>query len=32
MAICESTSVIFPMLADVFYPSVEQAIYGNVKK
>lgn len=32
MPVCESTSVIFPMLADVFYPSVEQAIYGNVKK
>ena len=30
--ICEPTDYIFPMLADVFYPIVEQGAYGNVKK
>lgn len=32
MATCESTSVVFPMLADIFYPIVDQGAYGNVKK
>lgn len=32
MAICESTSIIFPMLADIYYPIVDQGPYGNVKK
>lgn len=32
MAICESTDFMFPLLADVFYPLVEQGAYGNVKK
>jgi hypothetical protein len=30
--ICESTSTIFPLLADVYYPIVDQGGYGNVKK
>ena len=32
MAICEDTSFIFPMLADIYYPIVDQGAYGNVKK
>lgn len=32
MAICETTDYIFPMLADVYYPIVDQGAYGNVKK
>jgi hypothetical protein len=32
MATCENTSIIFPMLADVYYPVVEQGPYGNVQK
>jgi hypothetical protein len=32
MAICEGTTFIFPMLADVYYPIVDQGAYGNVKK
>jgi hypothetical protein len=32
MAICENTSIIFPMLADIYYPIVDQGPYGNVKK
>lgn len=32
MAVCETPDFIFPMCIDVFYPSVEQGIYGNVKK
>lgn len=32
MATCESTDFVYPLLADIFYPIVEQAIYGNVKK
>jgi hypothetical protein len=32
MATCENTSVIFPMLADIYYPIVDQGAYGNVKK
>jgi len=29
---CESTDFIYPMLADVYYPIVDQGAYGNVKK
>ncbi len=32
MAICEKTDFVFPMTAEVFYPTVEQGGYGNVKK
>jgi hypothetical protein len=32
MATCENTSIVFPMLADIYYPIVEQGPYGNVKK
>jgi hypothetical protein len=32
MATCENTSIIFPMLADVYYPIVDQGAYGNVQK
>jgi len=30
--VCESTDFMFPMLADVYYPIVDQGAYGNVKK
>ena len=29
---CEPTDFIYPMLADIYYPVVEQGPYGNVKK
>lgn len=29
---CESTSFLFPLLADIYYPIVEQGGYGNLKK
>jgi hypothetical protein len=32
VAHCESTDFIYPLLADIFYPIVEQGAYGNVKK
>jgi hypothetical protein len=32
MGICETTDFMYPMLADVFHPIVEQAVYGNIKK
>jgi hypothetical protein len=32
MTTCENTSIIFPMLADIYYPIVDQGAYGNVKK
>jgi hypothetical protein len=32
MATCESTDFVFPLLADIYYPIVEQSAYGNVKK
>jgi hypothetical protein len=32
MATCETTSIIFPMLADIYYPIVDQGAYGNVQK
>jgi hypothetical protein len=32
MATCENTSIIFPMLADIYYPIVDQGAYGNVRK
>lgn len=30
--ICEQTDFVFPLLADVYHPVVEQGIYGNVEK
>ena len=30
--ICEEPDFIFPMQADVYYPVVDQGVYGNVKK
>jgi hypothetical protein len=30
--ICEEPDFIFPMQADVYYPIVDQGVYGNVKK
>ena len=30
--VCEATDFMFPMLADIYYPVVEQAAYGNLKK
>jgi hypothetical protein len=32
MGTCESTSFVYPLLADIYYPIVEQSPYGNVKK
>lgn len=32
MATCESVNFLYPLLADVYYPIVEQATYGNIKK
>lgn len=32
MVYCETPDFTYPMQADVFYPIVEQAVYGNVKK
>jgi hypothetical protein len=32
MTTCESTSFIYPLLADIYYPIVEQSGYGNVTK
>lgn len=32
MAICETPDFTYPMQADIFYPSVEQGTYGNIKK
>lgn len=29
---CSSTDLMFPMVADVFYPDVKQTAYGNVSK
>ena len=29
---CEGKDFMFPMQVDVFYPTVEQGAYGNVKK
>lgn len=29
---CETPDFIYPLLADVYYPIVEQSAYGNVKK
>ena len=30
--VCETTNLFYPLLADVYYPSVEQGAYGNVSK
>jgi len=32
MPACETTDFMYPLLADVYYPIVEQGTYGNVKK
>lgn len=32
MVACESTDAIYPMLADIYYPIVEQGAYGDVKR
>lgn len=32
MTICETPNFMYPMQADIYYPSVEQGAYGNVKK
>jgi hypothetical protein len=32
MVICETPDFQFPMLADVYYPIIEQSGYGNVQK
>lgn len=32
MVYCETTDFIYPLLADVYYPIVEQGAYGNVSK
>lgn len=29
---CESTDFVYPMLADIYYPIVEQGAYGNLSK
>jgi hypothetical protein len=32
MATCESTSFLYPLLADIYYPIIQQSGYGNVEK
>ncbi len=32
MTICETPDFMYPMLADIFYPLVEQGAFGNVEK
>jgi hypothetical protein len=32
MDICETTDFTFPMTADIFYPIVEQGVYGNIQR
>lgn len=32
MPICEAPDFTFPMCMDIFYPIVDQGVYGNVKK
>jgi hypothetical protein len=32
MTICETTDFVYPMTADLYYPIIDQALYGNVKK
>lgn len=32
MPVCESTSFTFPLLADIYYPIVEQTSLGSIKK
>ncbi len=32
MVDCSTTSFKFPMLADIYYPIVEQSAYGNIKR
>lgn len=32
MTSCETVDFVYPLLADIYYPIVEQATYGNIKK
>lgn len=32
MSVCETTDFVYPMTMDVYYPLVEQGVYGNVQK
>lgn len=32
MPICESTDIMYPLLADVYYPIIEQGAYGNIDR
>ena len=32
MSICETPDFVYPMTLDVYYPMVEQGVYGNVQK
>ena len=32
MASCEKTDLLYPILADLYYPVIEQGAYGNIKK
>jgi hypothetical protein len=32
MVYCETTDFMYPMLADIYYPIVEQGAFGNVEK
>ena len=32
MANCESTDFMYPLLADIYYPVIDQGAYGNLKK
>lgn len=32
MRCCGPTDILFPMMADLYYPAVEQSGYGNVRK
>lgn len=32
MTTCETTNFTFPMIADIFYPIVEQGVYGSLSK
>lgn len=32
MAYCETPDFIYPMLADIYYPIVEQGAFGNIEK
>jgi hypothetical protein len=32
MVSCESTDFLYPMLADIYYPIIQQGTYGEIKK